>query len=183
VVLLSSIGADLSEGTGPIKGLHYLEEALRAAGVKLTAVRAGYFQENVGNVLPAAKGMGIFPNFVPSADYPMAMIATKDIGVLAAEALLAPPAKSEIVDLEGPAYSIRQVVEKLGAALGKQLQIIDIPAAGHVDAMMKAGMPKHVAESFAEMYGGFASGRIQTKGDRLVKGKTTLDEVIKALTA
>ncbi|MFT3769893.1 MAG: NmrA family NAD(P)-binding protein [Minicystis sp.] len=181
VVILSSVGADLAEGTGPIKGLHYLENALRAAGVKLTAIRAGYFQENVGNSLAPAKHMGIFPNFTPSADYPMPMIATKDIGALAAESLLEPAAKSEIVDLHGPAYSIRQVAEKLGAALGKQLQIVDIPEAGWVGAMTQAGLPQHAAEVFAEMYKGFGSGAIQPKGDRLVQGKTTLDEVIKGL--
>jgi len=57
VVILSSIGADQPAGTGPIKGLHYLENVLRATGVKLTAVRAGSFQENVGMALGAAKGM------------------------------------------------------------------------------------------------------------------------------
>jgi uncharacterized protein YbjT (DUF2867 family) len=180
-VLLSSVGADLAEGTGPIKGLHYLENALRAAGVKLSAIRAGYFQENVSNSLAPAKGMGIFPNFSPSADYPMPMIATKDIGALAAEVLMSPSEKGEIVDLHGPAYSIRQVAEKLGAALGKELKIVDIPEAGWVDAMVQGGMPKHIAEVFAEMYGGFASGRIAPKGDRLVQGKTEIDEVIKAL--
>ena len=181
MVLLSSVGADLAEGTGPIKGLYYLENALRAAGVKLSALRAGYFQENVANSLAPAQHMGIFPNFSPSADYPMPMIATKDIGALAADLLLSPPEKSEIVDLHGPAYSIRQVAEKLGAALGKELKIVDIPAAGWADAMVQGGMPKHVAEVFAEMYGGFASGNIGPKGDRLVQGNTTLDEVIKTL--
>ena len=60
---------------------------------------------------------------------------------------------------------------------------LDIPAEAHVSALVQAGMPKHVAEVFAEMYAGFASGRIQPKGDRLVQGKTTLDEVIKTLVA
>jgi uncharacterized protein YbjT (DUF2867 family) len=181
VVLLSSVGADLAEGNGPIKGLYHLENALRAAGTKLTAIRAGYFQENVASSIAPAKGQGIFPNFTPSADYPMPMIATKDIGALAAESLLAPPAKSEIVDLHGPAYSIRQQAEALGRALGKTLQIVDIPPEGHVGALVQAGLPKQLAEAYAEMFAGFASGRIQPKGDRLVQGKTTLDEVIKAL--
>ncbi|MBI4955292.1 MAG: NmrA family NAD(P)-binding protein [Myxococcales bacterium] len=181
VVLLSSVGADLPSGTGPIKGLHYLENALRKTGTKLTAIRAGYFQENVANSLAPAKGMGVFPNFTPSADYPMPMIATKDIGALAAESLLAPAGKSEIVDLHGPAYSIRQLSDKLGQALGKPLQIVDIPQAGWVDAMVKAGLPPHVAEVYAEMYAGFASGAIVPKGDRMVQGKTTVDEVIKTL--
>jgi uncharacterized protein YbjT (DUF2867 family) len=181
VVMLSSIGADLAAGNGPIKGLHYLENALRAAGVKLTAIRAGSFQENVANVLEPAKKMGIFPNFAPSADYPMPQIATRDIGALAAESLVSPPAKSEVVDLHGPAYSNRQVAEKLGAALGKKLNVVDIPSAGHVAALLQAGMSQSLAELFAEMYAGFATGQIVPKGDRMAQGKTTLDEVIKAL--
>ncbi len=181
VVMLSSIGADLPAGTGPIRGLHYLENALRETGVKLTALRAGTFQENVANMVEPARKMGIFPNFAPSADYPMPQIATRDIGALAAESLVSPPAKSEIVDLHGPAYANRQVAEKLGAALGKQLNVVDIPASGHVAALLQAGMSQSLAELFAEMYAGFASGKIVPKGDRTVQGKTTLDEVIKTL--
>jgi uncharacterized protein YbjT (DUF2867 family) len=181
VVLLSSIGADLASGTGPIKGVHYLENALRATGVKMTAVRATSFQENVANVLGAAKGAGVYPNFVPSADYPVPMVATKDIGALVVKSLLAPPAKSEVVDLTGPAYSSRQVAEKLGAALGKPLKVVDIPQAGYVAALMQGGMPQSFAEIMAEMYVGFGSGTIQPKGDRMEHGKTTLDEVIQKL--
>lgn len=181
VVILSSVGADLATGNGPIKGLHYLEGALRATGAALTAVRAGYFQENVGNSLTPAKAMGIFPNFAPSADYPMPQIATKDIGLTAAAALLSPAPGGEIIDLHGPAYSIRQVAEKLGNALGKTLQIVDIPQEGWVGAMMQGGMSQHVAEVFAEMYAGFASGNIRPGGGRFVQGTTTLDEVIPTL--
>lgn len=181
VVLLSSVGADLPGGTGPIQGLYHLENALRATGTKLTAIRAGMFQENQSNAVGPAKGPGLFFNFFPSADYPTPMIATKDIAALAAEVLLSPAAQSEIVDLHGPAYSQRQVAELLGAAVGKTLQIVDIPEAGWVDAMMQGGLPRQFAESYAEMYRGFGSGAIQPKGDRLVQGKTTLDEVIKTL--
>jgi uncharacterized protein YbjT (DUF2867 family) len=177
VVMLSSIGADQPEGTGPIKGLHYLENALRASGTKLTAIRAGSFQENVGLSLAPAKAKGIYPSFGP-ADYPLPMIATKDIGALAAESLLAPAAKSEIVDLVGPKYSNRQVAEKLGAALGKTLQVVEIPQPGWVDALKQGGIPQSLAELFAEMYGAFAAGKLVPKGDRLVQGSTGIDEVV-----
>ena len=180
VVMLSSIGADVATGNGPIKGLHHLENALRATGVKLTAIRAGSFQENVGMSLAPAKGMGIFPSFSP-ADYPMPAIATRDIGALAATSLLAPPAKSEIVDLVGPAYSNRQVAEKLGAALGKDLKVVEIPQAGWIDALKQGGMSQSLAEMFAEMYAGFGTGNLVPKGDRLVQGTTPIDEVIKTL--
>lgn len=181
VVLLSSVGADLAEGNGPIKGLFHLENGLRDAGVKLTAIRAGYFQENLGQSLAPAQQLGIFPNFTPSADYPMPMIATKDIGELVAASLLQPAAQSEVVDLHGPAYSIRQLAEKLGEALAKPLEVVDVPPAAHRSALVQAGMSEHHADIFAEMYAGFGSGKIAPRGDRLVQGSTTIDEVIPAL--
>jgi uncharacterized protein YbjT (DUF2867 family) len=181
VVLLSSVGADLDHGNGPVQGLCYLENALRATGTRLTAVRAGSFQENVANSLGAARQAGIYPNFAASADYPWPQVATKDIGAVAVEALLAPPARNEVVDVIGPAYSVRQVAEKLGAALGKTLRIVDVPPAGQAAAMMQGGVPRSMAEALAEMYAAAAAGLLRPKGDRLVQGKTEIDETIRAL--
>jgi uncharacterized protein YbjT (DUF2867 family) len=178
VVILSSIGADLEKGTGPIRGLHYLEKALATTGTKLTAVRAGYFQENFQSVLGAAKGAGIFPNMTPSADYAFPMIATQDIGDLVSHELRFPSAKSDVVDLAGPSYSIRQVAEALGKQLGKPLTIVDVPAAGHVAALQQAGMSQELAEIMAEMNAGFASGAIKPVGDRFKQGRTKLETVI-----
>lgn len=181
VVILSSVGADLDHDNGPIKVLHYLENALRGTDSVVTAIRAGFFQENVGMAIGAAKGMGMYFNFGTSHDYPIPMIATRDIGELAAERLAARPSASEIIDLHGPAYSHGQVAEKLGAAIGKTLQVVDIPQAGWVDALLQGGVPRHFAELYAEMYGGFASGQIAPRGDRLVQGHTEIDEVIRQM--
>jgi uncharacterized protein YbjT (DUF2867 family) len=181
VVLLSSVGADLAEGNGPIKGLHYLEELLRATGTKLTALRASSFQENIASVIPAAKQAGIYPNFLPSADMAIPMIATRDIGHLVAKLLKSPAPGSEVVDLIGPEYSANQLRDKLGAALGKPLRVIDIPAAGHIDALVQAGVPRPLAAVYAEMYAGLGAGRITAKGDRKEYGKTPIEEVIAEL--
>ena len=181
VVMLSSVGADLDAGNGPIKGLHYLENVLRKTGTLLTAIRACYFQENVANSLAPARQAGIFPNMTGSADYAFPMIATKDIGALAAASLMSKPAKSEIVDLEGPSYSNRQAAELLGKALGKELKIVEVPAAGRVQAMMQGGLPEHLAKVFDEMYAGFQKGIIKPKGDRMVRGKTELAETVAAV--
>jgi uncharacterized protein YbjT (DUF2867 family) len=180
VVLLSSVGANLEKGTGPIKGLHYMENVLRETGTKLTAIRAAYFQENVGMSLGAAQAMGIVPSFAP-ADAPMPMVATRDIGDLAAKSLLAPPPKSEVVDLTGPTYTTRQVAEKLGAALGKKLKVVEIPPPGWREALKQGGMPDHVVDVYIEMYEGFGSGAIRPAGDRLVQGSTPIDETIKSM--
>ncbi|MCC6392936.1 MAG: NmrA family NAD(P)-binding protein [Bryobacterales bacterium] len=181
VVMLSSMGADRAEGTGPIKGLHYLENALRGTGTRLAAIRASYFQENAANVLPAARQAGIYPNFLPGANFAIPMVATKDIGRLAARLLREPPGRSEVVDLVGPMYSARQVCDALGKALGKPLRVVDIPAGGHVDALMQAGLARGLAEVMAEMYGAIGAGLLAAKGDRAVQGTTGIEETISEL--
>jgi uncharacterized protein YbjT (DUF2867 family) len=180
VVMLSSVGADLPSGNGPIRSLYHLENALRATGTKVTAIRAGSFQENIERFLGPAREAGIYPSFGP-AGVPLPMIATKDIGALAAQCLTEHAPKAEIIDLHGPPYSANEVAAKLGAALGKKLQVVEIPQPGWVGAMTQAGFSQHIAEVFADMYAGFASGQTRPKGDRIVQGQTKLDETIRTV--
>jgi uncharacterized protein YbjT (DUF2867 family) len=180
VVMLSTAGADLAEGTGPIVGLHYLENRLREC-VLLSIVRARNFHENVESVIEVARHSGIYPNFGDSADIPIPMTATPDVGELVAEALMNPPSASEVIDLEGPAYTHRQVAEKLGAALGKPLQVVNIARTDWVGTMMDAGLSRHIAEALAEMYDAGQRGLLQPRGDRQLKGHTGLDETLVAL--
>jgi uncharacterized protein YbjT (DUF2867 family) len=178
VVFLSAAAAILPDGNGPAKDLHYAEELLRTAAPKLTTIRASYFQENVIGGVEPAKDQGIYPNFFASADFAAPTVATRDVGRLAARLLVEPPAKSEIIDLAGPAYSARDMAEKLGRALGKTLHVVDIPPAAHVETLTKAGLPKPFAEALAEMFACFAAGRVVPKGNRVERGATTLDEVL-----
>ncbi len=181
VVLLSSVGADRADKNGPIKGLHYAEGKFRETGTKLVALRSGSFQENVAGAVAAAKQAGIYPNFLPSADIPSPQVATRDVGHEAAKLLRSPPARSEVVDLVGPAFTGRQIAEKIGKLLGKTLNIVDIPAAGHVDALKQAGVPADVAAAFAEMYAGFIAGLLVPKGDRTINVTTPIDDVLPGL--
>jgi uncharacterized protein YbjT (DUF2867 family) len=181
VVLLSSVGADRADKNGPIKGLYYAESKLRETGTKVVALRSGSFQENTAGAVAAAKQAGIYPNFLPSADIQAPQVATRDVGHAAAQLLRSPPARSEVVDLVGPAYSSRQLAEKIGKLLGKTLNIVDIPPAGHVAALEQAGVPRDVAEAFAEMYAGFNAGLLVPKGDRAIKVTTPIDEVLPGL--
>jgi uncharacterized protein YbjT (DUF2867 family) len=86
-----------------------------------------------------------------------------------------------VIDLAGPAYTERQVAEKLGAALGRPLQIVTIPQPGWVDAMVESGLPRHIAEVLAGMYDAFQRGIIQPRGDRLIQVHTEIDETIRGL--
>jgi uncharacterized protein YbjT (DUF2867 family) len=181
VVFLSAAAATLPDGNGPAKDLHHAEAALRAVGTTITTIRASYFQENVLGSVPPAKAEGIYPNFLPSADFPFPTVATQDIGRLAARCLVEQPTQSEVVDLVGPAYSVRQMAEQLGRKLGKSLRVVDVPAESQVEVLTRAGLPRPFAEAVAEMLACFASGRISARGDRVVTAATTLDETLNAL--
>jgi uncharacterized protein YbjT (DUF2867 family) len=178
VVLLSALAAVLPDKNGPASDLHYCEQQLGSRARRFTALRACYFQENVASALPAATRAGIYPNFLASADVPVPMIATSDVGRFAADALMNPPTGIEVVDLIGPSYSIRQVAEQLGTALRKRLDVVDIPPARHSDTLVDAGIPHPVADAVAELFAAFNSGLIVPQGDRRLIGTTTVDSVI-----
>lgn len=180
VVFLSAPAAMLPDGNGPAKDLHYAEQSLRAAAPKVSIIRASYFQDNVLGAACPARHEGIYPSFFPSADVAFPTVATRDAGRLAARLLVEPPAKSEIIDLVGPAYSARDMAQRLGDAIGKSVRVADIPAAEHVEVLtQKGGLPKPFAEALAEMFACFASGRVSPQGDRVERGATTLEEVLR----
>jgi uncharacterized protein YbjT (DUF2867 family) len=181
VVVLSAVGAVLPDGNGPCKDLHYLESALRSTSANITTLRASWFQENVGSVVQAAKTAGIYPNLMLTADAAIPTIATRDVGRVAASLLLAPPAGSEVIDLIGPAYSPRQLALALGAALGRELEVVDVPPPARIGALVQAGLPQSFAEEVAELYACFDAGRIRPQGDRTLTAATTIHETLPQL--
>lgn len=89
VVHLSSHGAHLAEGTGPVKGLHDQEQRLNSIpGINVLHLRPTYFMENLLASIPMIKHSGMMGGAI-KGDVPFAMIATRDIAPVAAEALMA----------------------------------------------------------------------------------------------
>src|SRR5206468_2275367 len=88
-VVLSSIGADKPERTGPVTGLHNLEEKLNAiTGLQAVYLRAGYFMENTLAQAGVIQSLGMLAGPL-RANLELPMIATRDIGSVAADLLLA----------------------------------------------------------------------------------------------
>ncbi len=87
-VHLSSYGAQVPEGTGPVAGLHSSEQKLSAiGGLNVLHLRAAYFMENNLAATGMIHGMGMFVNaLLPDVKLPM--IATRDVGDYAAQRLL-----------------------------------------------------------------------------------------------
>ena len=87
-VHLSSYGAHVPEGTGPIAGLHSSEQKLNAIrGLNVLHLRAAYFMENNLAAIGMIHGMGMFGGAL-LPDLKLPMIATRDIGDYAAQRLL-----------------------------------------------------------------------------------------------
>ncbi|MEU4625009.1 NAD(P)H-binding protein [Actinoplanes sp. NPDC023801] len=181
VVMLSSYGADLAAGTGPIRWLHHLENRLRETGAVVTAIRSPHFQEKVADLLGAAAGAGVYPVFGESADVPMPMVATRDIGAAVAHALTRPPAASEVVGLEAPVYTERQVAEALGDRLGRKLEVITLPRPAWLGALTEAGIPPGLAAELAELYAAGEQGLLEPRGDRTRPCTTELEVTLREL--
>jgi uncharacterized protein YbjT (DUF2867 family) len=88
VIHLSSYGAQVPEGTGPVAGLHSSEQKLSAiSGLNVLHLRAAYFMENNLAAIGMIRGIGVFGNaLLPDLRVPMA--ATRDVGYYAAQRLL-----------------------------------------------------------------------------------------------
>jgi uncharacterized protein YbjT (DUF2867 family) len=87
-VHLSSYGAHVPKGTGPVTGLHTSEQKLNAIGdLNVFHLRAGYFMENNMAAIGMIRGMGLFGHTL-LPDLKLPMIATRDIGDYAAQRIL-----------------------------------------------------------------------------------------------
>jgi uncharacterized protein YbjT (DUF2867 family) len=178
VVFLSSIGAHLATGTGPIQALHYAERRLVAIARSLTILRAPYVMENCVPVLGAARIQGSLPSFFsPGRKIPM--IATRDIGHMAAECLLDRCKGKRVLELLGPAeYSPEDVAKAVGRHLGREVSVQQLPLTAVVPTFTSIGFTENVARLFEEMYRGMETGRIRFEGQGAAhpRGLVTLAE-------
>lgn len=185
VVFLSSVGAQRDAGTGPIRNLHHGEERLAKTPAKTTFVRAAYFLDNWASVLGAA-AHGKLPTFLPP-DLVVPMVSTKDIGLVAAKALLEPPSgKSEILELSGPRdYSSRDIAGVLGKIVGKSVEVDAAPLEAVIPAFESFGFSANLAGLYREMYAGIADGTVvfEGKGARRVRGTVDAESAFRALGA
>lgn len=156
VVNLSSVGASLSAGTGPIAGLHEQEARLdRLAGLDLLHLRPAYFFENHFAAVPAIKAMGVYPGML-KPDIAIPQIDTRDIAAALADELVRPGRFTRrIRHLLGPRdYSMNETAKILGT------QYVQAPGADAKKAMVQGGLSQSIADAFEEMCEAFNDGRI-----------------------
>ncbi|HEU0036719.1 MAG TPA: NmrA family NAD(P)-binding protein [Kofleriaceae bacterium] len=184
VVLLSSVGADLPSGTGPIQYVHPIEEGLRASGVPTTLLRCAFFMENWGASIPGALESGTLYYGI-RGDLRFPQVATEDIGKTAARLLVeGAPRGTRVVQLAGPAeLTLAETAATLGKVAGKPIQAVSVPTSATIDSLVGMGASRELAALYGEMMDAFNDGRARWQSDDLVRGTTTLEQKLRQLTA
>ena len=184
VVALSSIGGGHDSGLGLITQVHILEQALARLALPTAILRPGWFMENsVWDIAPA-RDAGEMPSFLQPLDKGYPMIATADIGAVAAKTLGETWTGRRVIEIEGPKrYSQVEIATLLGAVLGRDVAAKPIPRSDW-EARFKAEGSADPAPRI-EMVDGFNSGWIAFEPGQHehVVGTTTYKTVLEQLAA
>lgn len=178
VVCLSTIGAQARQ-PNLLNQLQLLEQALNTLALPVTFLRPAWFMENARWDVEHATGSGMIPSFLQPLDKPVPMIATADVGRVAAQLLLESWQGQRIVELEGPQ---RITPRQLGAAfselLGKPIRMQSVPRDTWQALFESQGM-RH-PQPRMQMIDGFNEGWIEFEGEPR-KGRVALSTVLKGL--
>ncbi|MGH9971192.1 MAG: NAD(P)H-binding protein [Pyrinomonadaceae bacterium] len=174
-VSLSSVGADKPDGTGPVAGLHYLEQTLnRIPGLNALHLRPGYFMENTLAQIGVIQTMGMTTGpLLPDLAIPM--VATRDIGAAAAKALLALDFNDKQTrELLGERdLSYVEATTIIGQATGKpDLKYIHLPDEQVRQAFLQMGMSANIADLILEMSAALNSGYMKPLEPRTAENST-----------
>lgn len=185
VVLLSSIGADLRTGTGPIDGLGYLEEKLLALqNVHTKFLRPSYFFANLYSQAGLLKHAGITGSNFGDSDEKLVLVDTRDIAIEASKHLLDLSFTGNSVSyIAGDERHPKEIAAILGNAVGKE----HTPWVTFTDdesrkGMLDAGLNPGFAELYVQMGQAIRSGRLQAdywKNRPAVLGNYKLEDFAK----
>jgi uncharacterized protein YbjT (DUF2867 family) len=174
VVALSSIGADKTSGTGPVVGLHNLEQKLnQLASANALHLRAGYFMENTLPQVNAIRQMGVVATPL-RADLKLGMIATRDIAAAAVDGLLHPVSGKHTRELLGQRdLTYTEVAATIAKAIGKpDLKYVQAPDDQFRSVLVQMGMSAQFAALLLEMIGSLNSGSMRALEPRTPQNTT-----------
>jgi uncharacterized protein YbjT (DUF2867 family) len=174
-VFLSSFGAHVPEGTGPIAGLHSAEQKLNAIpALSVLHLRAGYFMENNLSAIGMIQGMGIYGHAV-LPDLKIPMIATRDIGDYAAGRLLKLDfSGKQTRELLGERdISMNEATAIIARGVGKpDLRYVQFPYDQVQQVLMQMGIQPKTAGQFIEMYKAINEGVVAAQEPRSPENTT-----------
>ncbi len=152
VIFLSSIGAHLKDGVGPVNGFYNAEKTLREACDNLVIMRPTYFMENFLGTVPTVKeSKSIY--FPVEGDTTFPVIATQDIANAAYDIINESFTGVEIRPLHGPKdYRFADLADILSRELNDRINYVRVPEEQFKDALLRMGMSDYMADLMVEMH-------------------------------
>jgi len=159
VVNLSSIGADLPSGTGPITGMHDAEGILnKLDGVSIKHLRPASFYYNYYANIGMIKHGGIVGANYP-ASTPLVLVHPKDISDAAFEEITSPFTGTSVRYIASDEKTAGEVAAIIGAAIGKpELPWVEFTDEQSIGGMQQGGLSEDVAKNLTEMGNAAKSG-------------------------
>jgi uncharacterized protein YbjT (DUF2867 family) len=182
VVCLSTIGAQASE-SNLLTQRTLMEQALRGLPMPVAFLRPGWFMENAAWDLAAARDQGVLRSFLQPLDKPVPMVATSDVGRVAARLLRQSWQGVRQVELEGPRrVSPNDMARALARVLDRPVRAEIVPRNTWEALFLSQGM-RHPLPRM-RMLDGFNEGWIDFScAEAPLKGEVELEEVLRGLSA
>ena len=161
-VLLSSVGAHLGNGTGPVDGLYDAEQKLaQVPGLNSKYLRPAYFMYNLFGMIGMVKGMGMMgSNF---GDDPILLVHTDDIASAALEELLNLNFTGQQVRyIAGDERTGAEIAAVLGGVVGKpETTWVVFSDEQSKEGMLQAGLSDVIAGGYTQMGVAMRDGTMQ----------------------
>ncbi|AXE98457.1 NmrA family NAD(P)-binding protein [Paraburkholderia hospita] len=178
VVCLSTIGAQASE-SNLLTQRTLMEQALRDMPIPVTFLRPGWFMENAAWDIASARDEGVIASYLQPLDHPVPMVATADVGRVAAELLRQTWSGVRIVELEGPR---RVSPNDLASAFAR---VLERPVRAEIvdrqtwEALFRSQGMEHPLPRM-RMLDGFNEGWIdfESHPDEVIRGQVELETVL-----
>jgi uncharacterized protein YbjT (DUF2867 family) len=181
VVYLSTIGAQASE-TNLLTQHTIIEQAFGELPMPIAFLRPAWFMENCRWDVAPAREQGVIPSFLQPLDKPVPMVATADIGRVAAGVLREEWSGRRVVELEGPQrVTPNEIAAVFTRLVGRPVRMEAVPRESWEDLFRSQGMKNPIPR--IRMLDGFNEGWIDFEGGEAgsQKGSVALESVLKAL--
>lgn len=180
VVCLSTIGAQAREDN-LLSQLRHMEIILADLPLPVAFLRAGWFMENARWDIEPAIARGVIPSFLQPLDKPVPMVATADVGRIAANLLLEDWTGVRVVELEGPTpVTPCDIAFALSRLLHKPVYAEAVPRSRWDELFRAQGMKNPLPRM--RMLDGFNEGWITFEHpEQTVRGTVAIDDVLHGL--
>jgi uncharacterized protein YbjT (DUF2867 family) len=181
VVILSTIGAQALE-RNLLTQLGMVEQELSTLPIPIAFLRAAWFMENASLDVAPARSTGRMQSFLQPLDKPFPMVATEDVGRVAAELLQQAWLGRCVVELEGPRrVTPLELAATFSRLLGQTVQAIAPPRSTWEGLFRGQGMTNPLPRM--RMLDGFNEGWIEFEATeaKSLKGTVELETVLKGL--